>query len=267
MKLLISNDDGIYAHGIRTLANALAEAGHDVTVVCPDRERSATGHGLTLHHPIRAEVVESVFHPTIEAWACSGTPADCVKLGLWGLLESAPDLVLSGINQGQNLGTDILYSGTVSAAMEGLLEGIPSIALSLACYTSKDFQPAADFAIALVAELGIHPLPAPMLLNVNVPAVPKEEMAGVVLTRQGVRRYVDIFQKRVDPRGKTYYWLAGEVLEEVEQTLDPQLSPDIPTDVQAIRDRYITLTPLHYNLTSAVGLHDLQKWDFRFKDF
>jgi 5'-nucleotidase len=125
MKLLISNDDGILALGVRSLANCLAEAGHDVTVVCPDRERSATGHGLTLHQPIRAEIVESVFHSTIIAWACSGTPSDCVKLALWALLDSPPDFVLSGINQGANLGTDILYSGTVSAAMEGVIEGIP----------------------------------------------------------------------------------------------------------------------------------------------
>ena len=258
MKLLISNDDGIFAPGIRSLANMLAEAGHDVTVVCPDRERSATGHGLTLHQPIRAEIVESVFLPTVKAWACSGTPSDCVKLALWALLDSAPDFVVSGINQGSNLGTDILYSGTVSAAMEGVIEGIPSIALSLASFSSQEFKPAATFAKTLLAQLAQEPLPEAMLLNVNVPPVKLAEISGVVLTRQGVRRYIDVFEKRIDPRGKTYYWLAGELLEDIEpQGLN--LPQDVPTDVQAIRNNYITVTPLQYNLTYASGLQQLQK--------
>ncbi|MGA7934253.1 MAG: 5'/3'-nucleotidase SurE [Kovacikia sp.] len=256
MKLLISNDDGVFALGIRSLANHLAEAGHEVTVVCPDQERSATGHGLTLHQPIRAEHVESVFHPKVKAWACSGTPADCVKLALWALLDSPPDLVLSGINHGSNLGTDVLYSGTVSAAMEGVIEGIPGIAFSLCSFSSRNFEPAAAFAESLVAQLAKQPLPELLLLNVNVPAVEAREIAGVLLTRQGIRRYVDVFEKRIDPRGKTYYWLAGELLEEVEE-LD-ELSKPFPTDVQAIRTNYITITPLQYNLTSPTGLKDLQ---------
>ncbi len=265
MKLLISNDDGIYSPGVYALAQTLNAAHHEVTVVCPDRERSATGHGLTMHHPIRAEVVESVFAPGIKAWACSGTPADCVKLALWALLDSPPDFILSGINRGQNLGTDILYSGTVSAAMEGTIEGIPSIAFSLASYVSPDFQPGAEFAVSLLAFLEKNPLPASMLLNVNIPPGPAENFAGVALTRQGIRRYVDIFEKRIDPRGNTYYWLAGEVLEEVEQTLDPKLGVSLPTDVDAIRKNYITLTPLHYNLTSPVGVDLLQGWEFPWK--
>jgi 5'-nucleotidase len=264
MKLLISNDDGIFAPGIRSLANGLAAAGHDVSVVCPDRERSATGHGLTLHQPIRAEMVESVFHPQIKAWACSGTPSDCVKLALWALLDSPPELVISGINQGANLGTDVLYSGTVSAAMEGVIERIPSIAISLTSFTSKDFQAAVAFAQSLVAQLENEPLPELMLLNVNVPPVKLEEIAGVVLTRQGVRRYVDVFEKRVDPRGKTYYWLAGELLEEVEPEQGLHLPQDIPTDVEAIRQNYITVTPLQYNLTYASGLNQLRQWKFNF---
>ena len=264
MKLLISNDDGIFAPGIRSLANGLAAAGHDVSVVCPDRERSATGHGLTLHQPIRAEIIESVFHPQIKAWACSGTPSDCVKLALWALLDSPPELVISGINQGANLGTDVLYSGTVSAAMEGVIERIPSIAISLTSFTSKDFQAAVAFAQSLVAQLENEPLPELMLLNVNVPPVKLEEIAGVVLTRQGVRRYVDVFEKRVDPRGKTYYWLAGELLEEVEPEEGLHLPQDIPTDVEAIRQNYITVTPLQYNLTYASGLNQLRQWNFNF---
>ena len=276
MKLLVSNDDGIFAMGIRTLANSLAEAGHQVTVVCPDRERSATGHGLTLHKPIRAEHVEAVFHPSIAAWACSGTPSDCVKLALGALLSEPPDMVLSGINHGANLGTDVLYSGTVSAAMEGVMEGIPSIAFSLSSFSAQVFQPAANFAKTLVAQLSEAPLPEVILLNVNVPAVPETEIVGVMMTRQGLRRYFDQFEKRVDPRGKTYYWLAGEVLEEVNTTdldspealklkgtdYDLAWFQQIPTDVQAIAQNYITVTPLQYNLTCAVSMAHLQNRKF-----
>lgn len=264
MKLLISNDDGISALGIRTLANCLAAAGHDVSVVCPDRERSATGHGLTLHQPIRAEIVESIFHPSVKAWACDGTPSDCVKLALWALLDSPPDLVISGINQGANLGTEILYSGTVSAAMEGMIEGIPSIAMSLTSHLSKNFQPAAQFAKILVEQLSQKPIPDVMLLNVNVPAVEWEEIAGVKLTRQGVRRYVDVFDKRVDPRGKVYYWLTGEVLEDVEPPVGLNLPQHIPIDVHVIKDKYISITPLQYNLTYVKGLEQLWDWELNF---
>jgi len=264
MKLLISNDDGISALGIRTLANCLAQADHDVTVVCPDRERSATGHGLTMHQPIRAEIIDSLFHPAVKAWACDGTPSDCVKLALWALLESPPDLVLSGINQGANLGTEILYSGTVSAAMEGLIEGIPSVALSLTSHTSKDFHPAANFAKVLVEQLAQKPLPDLMLLNVNIPAVKLEEIAGVTLTRQGVRRYIDVFDKRVDPRGKTYYWLTGEVIEDVEPPLGSNSPQNVPLDVHVIRRNYISITPLQYNLTYGTGLDKLSQWEFNF---
>ncbi len=264
MKLLISNDDGIAALGIRTLANCLAQAGHDVSVVCPDRERSATGHGLTLHQPIRAEIIESVFHPAVNAWACDGTPSDCVKLALWALLESPPDLVLSGINQGANLGTEILYSGTVSAAMEGMIEGIPSVALSLTSHTCKDFEPAANFAKILVEQIATKPLPNLMLLNVNIPAVKWSEIAGVTITRQGVRRYVDVFDKRVDPRGKTYYWLTGEVQEDVEPPENLNLPQDVPIDVHVIQKKYISITPLQYNLTYATAVNQLSKWEFKF---
>ncbi|HEY9818400.1 MAG TPA: 5'/3'-nucleotidase SurE [Candidatus Obscuribacterales bacterium] len=274
MNILISNDDGIFAQGIRTLANTLVAAGHTVTVVCPDRERSATGHGLTLHKPIRVERVESVFHDPIQAWACSGTPSDCVKLALGTLLDAPPDIVCSGINHGSNLGTDILYSGTVSAAMEGVMEGIPSIAFSLASFSSQDFQPAANFAKTLLQHLSQHPLPHLMLLNVNIPAVRAADIAGVKITQQGIRRYTDMFEQRIDPRGKIYYWLAGEVLEEVD---DPSFNPtvklegkhpeglEVPleiveTDVRAIQHRYITVTPLQFNLTSPSGLQTLQGW-------
>ena len=257
MRLLISNDDGIFSIGVRTLANTLAAAGHQVTVVCPDRERSATGHGLTLHQPIRANLVEGVFDPKITAWSCSGTPADCVKLALWSLLDEKPDFVFSGINHGANLGTDVLYSGTVSAAMEGIIEGIPSVALSLTSFTVKDFQPAANYARDLLKHLITNPLKELFLLNINVPPVSESEIKGAKITRQGIRRYIEVFEKRVDPRGKTYYWLAGEVVEELE---DPDGDRDTQTDVEAIRDNYITVTPLQYNLTDKKELPKLKSW-------
>jgi 5'-nucleotidase len=257
MRILISNDDGIFAKGIKTLADILAIAGHEVIVVCPDRERSATGHGLTLHDPIRAEIVTGIFDPAVKAWSCSGTPADCVKLALGALLDRFPDYVLSGINHGANIGTDVLYSGTVSAAMEGMIEGIPSIAFSLTSYTSKSFEVAGEFAKNLIAHLEANPLAEPLLLNVNIPPLSAAEIAGVKITRQGIRRYFDTFQKREDPRGKTYYWLSGEVLTDIEQPDHLHIPTDIETDVQAIARNYITITPLQFNLSSPLGVSSL----------
>ena len=260
MKLLVGNDDGIFAPGVRALANILA-MDHEVTVVCPDRERSATGHGLTIHQPIRAERVTSMFADPVQAWACSGTPADCIKLALGGLLDSPPDLVLSGINQGPNLGTDVLYSGTVSAAMEGVIEGITSIAFSYGSFTNQHFQPSADFARQLVYHLVETPLPQPMLLNVNVPALPADDIKGVAITRQGIRRYHDLFEKRIDPRGKTYYWLAGEVMEDLDDQMPlPSANSQILTDVQGMGQDLITVTPLQYNLTAVSSLNPLADW-------
>jgi 5'-nucleotidase len=257
INILISNDDGIFALGVRTLANTLVAAGYDVTVVCPDRERSAAGHGLTIHTPIRAQIVPSIFDPRVKAWSCSGTPADCVKFALSAVV-TRPDFVLAGINHGANLGTDVLYSGTVSAAMEGLIDGIPSIALSLNSFNWLDFQPAADCAIKLLAYLLKNPLPKSTLLNVNIPAT--EHIKGFKITRQGLRRYIENFQERKDPRGKTYYWLAGEVVEEIAQQDSDQFSQiNIPTDVEAIKDDYITITPLQYNLTDITIAKQLER--------
>ncbi len=250
-RILISNDDGLLALGVRSLANTLAAAGHEVTAVCPDRERSATGHGLTIHQPIRADRVEAVFDARVTAWACSGTPSDCVKFALSALYETPPDFVLSGINHGSNLGTDILYSGTVSAAMEGTIEGIASLAFSLASFSSTDFSAAANFAVQLLDQLAIRPLPTATLLNVNVPPLPAERLAGAAIARQGLRRYREQFEKRLDPRGKSYYWLAGEAIEDIDQPDHVHLPPEIPTDVQAVRAGYISITPLQYNLTDA----------------
>jgi len=258
-RLLIGNDDGIFAPGVQALANTMATAGYEVTVVCPDRERSATGHSLTMHEPIRAKRVDGMFHPSIKAWSCSGTPSDCIKLALGALLDRFPDFVLAGINQGGNVGTDILYSGTVSAAMEGVIEGIPSVAFSLANFTSPDFSVAAEFAQTLMQQLTAQPPIGDFLLNVNIPAVSADQIAGVTFARQGIRRYTDTFQERLDPRGKTYYWLAGEVLTEVDRGL---ADDDLPTDVWAIDHDYITLTPLQFELTSRSRIEQMQRLDW-----
>lgn len=264
-RILISNDDGILALGVRTLANALAAAGHEVIVVCPDRERSAHSHCLTLHQPLRVNAITEVYDPAVQAWSCSGTPADCVKLALSALLPTPPDFVLSGINQGSNLGTDVLYSGTVAAAMEGTVEAVPSVALSLANFTYRNFTAAAQFAVQLVEQLVQNPVPSTTLLNVNVPPVTVDAIAGVKITRQGRRRYIEQFEKRLDPRGKEYYWLAGEIIDDLEQPTHPHLSADVPVDVQAIKENYITITPLQYNLTDAVVLNSMSRDRFQFK--
>ncbi|MBD2175490.1 5'/3'-nucleotidase SurE [Pseudanabaena sp. FACHB-1998] len=251
MNILISNDDGIYAPGVRALAEALSETEHRITVVCPDRERSATGHALTLQEPLRVDQITGIYPDSIEAWACSGTPSDTVKLALDALLVEPPDLVLSGINRGANLGTDVLYSGTVSAAMEGVMEGLPSIAFSLASFAHLDFSAAANFAKKMVKAIAAYPLEEAILLNVNVPAIAEEDICGTVITRLGIRRYKDLFEKRIDPRGKTYYWLSGVVVEE---------EAEADTDIQAIRDNYITITPLKYDLTLAPAIPFLKTW-------
>lgn len=251
MNILISNDDGIYAPGVRALAEALSDTEHRITVVCPDRERSATGHALTLQEPLRVDQISGIYPQGIEAWACSGTPSDTVKLALDALLVDRPDLVLSGINRGANLGTDVLYSGTVSAAMEGVLEGVPSIAFSLSSFTHLDYSAAANFAKKMVQAIADYPLEEPILLNVNIPAIAEEDICGAVVTRLGIRRYRDQFEKRIDPRGKTYYWLSGVIIEE-------EAEPD--TDIQAIRDNYITITPLKYDLTYSAAMPFMNTW-------
>ena len=242
LRILISNDDGVFAEGIRTLANAAVARGHQVTVVCPDQERSATGHGLTLQTPIRAERADELFDDGVRAWACSGTPSDCVKLALFSLLEEWPDLVLSGINHGPNLGTDVLYSGTVSAAMEGTIEGLPALAVSSADFQWRQFGPAARLALDVAERLLDEGWPPGMLLNLNVPPRPLESIGPLRWCRNAVRRYTDQFDQRVDPRGRTYYWLAGEVANDLEAEVSGPAQ--WPTDVAQIHAGGASLTPL-----------------------
>lgn len=243
MRILISNDDGINAEGINRLRKSL-EDDAEIFVVAPDRERSATGHMITMHRPLR--VKEQIYPGTnAKGWAVDGTPSDCVKLGLEALLPAPPDLVVSGINLGPNLGTDVLYSGTVSAAIEGIINDLPAIAISLASYEYRDFTQASKFIKKLVAGIG-QKLQGGVLLNVNIPpGIPR----GVKLTKLGNRRYMNVFNKRTDPRGGTYFWMAGEPFD-----VDKD-NPD--TDVWAVNQGFISITPIHYDLTNYHVMGDM----------
>ena len=259
LRILISNDDGVFAAGIRALAAAAASRGHQVTVVCPDQERSATGHGLTLQTPIRAERADELFDHGITAWACSGTPADCMKLALFELMDQKPDLVLSGINHGPNLGTDVFCSGTVAAAMEGTLEGLPAMAISSACFQWRNFEGAGELAVDIAEAALADGWPENLLLNLNIPPCRPETMGPLRWTRLSIRRYDEQFSPRVDPRGRTYYWLAGEVVEDLESGGDGPR--DWPTDVAQIQDHAPSLTPIQPELFwrgSLSGLPELR---------
>ncbi|MBO9539972.1 5'/3'-nucleotidase SurE [bacterium] len=249
MRILVSNDDGIHAPGIRAMALALATE-HEVTVVAPDRERSATGHALTLHKPLRVEK-HDLGGKIKAAYSVNGTPSDCVKLAVGPLLDELPDVVFSGINRGPNLGTDVIYSGTVSAALEATIRGVQGVAMSLATFSDIGYEEAAQFALVLARTLESHRLPHKVLLNVNYPALTDTPAQEVRITRLGERKYTDLFETRIDPRGKDYYWLAGEVIEVEED-------PD--TDVSAIRDNCISVTPIHYDMTCKPMIPEVQGW-------
>ena len=237
MRILVSNDDGIYAEGILALTAALLPLG-EVTVVEPDMERSAAGHAITMHHPLRVQRVNLPNLP-VTAYSVDGTPADCVKIGVDILMEEPPDFVFTGINRGANLGTDVLYSGTVSAAMEGCILGIPSAAFS-AVGSILDLTYAKKAAAKVASLVMQGGLPLGTLLNVNIPNLPEAEVQGMRATRMGTRRYEMNYVRREDPRGRTYYWLAGEAVDE---------AMDTDTDIHAVAEGYVSITPLHWDLT------------------
>ena len=241
MRILVSNDDGIRAAGILALEAALAPLG-DVWVIAPDREQSAASHSLSLYRPLRVEQLDD------RHFAVDGTPTDAVNLAINGIMKERPDLVVSGINHGGNLGDDITYSGTVSAAMEGTLLGVPSIAMSLVTRDGRDFATAADFAARLAAVVGEGGLPRDTLLNVNVPALPAAELRGYVVTRQGKRRYGDAIVEHLDPRGRKYYWIGGD---------DLGFVPGEGTDCTAVASGYISITPLHLDLTNYATMEQV----------
>ena len=251
VRILLTNDDGVHAEGIQALRRALESLpGLELFVVAPDRERSASSHAITLHKPLYVTRVE-VADARSPIWSVNGTPADCTKIAVSALLDERPDLVISGINRGPNLGTDVLYSGTVSAAIEAVVAGIPAIAVSLAAYGDADFEPAARFTAGLVDLIVRRGNPGFNLLNVNVPALELDQVAGVAVTGLSQRRYTDSFVRRTDPRGRTYYWLAGEVLGE---------DSDPTTDAGAVQRNMISLTPLHLHLTDTSLIATLADW-------
>ncbi len=237
MRILITNDDGIGAPGLLALAREMAELG-EVLVVAPERQQSAAGHGITLHKPLRMEPM-SLDAPVVEALATNGTPADCVILATANG-RPEPDLVVSGINMGANLAEEVLYSGTCSAAMEGALLGINSIAVSVAEYAAPIFEASAAYARQLASRVIEEGLPEDVFLNVNVPNLPAGELGAPVLTRLGRRRYVNELDRRQDPRGRDYYWFSGEP---TECDCEPG------TDVAAVLAGNISVTPVHFDLT------------------
>ena len=241
---MLTNDDGVSSPGLSALADSLQVFGR-VVIVAPDRNRSAIGHALTLESPLRAEEISP------DIFAIDGTPTDCVNLGIHGLLKEMPDLVVSGINRGGNLGDDITYSGTVCAALEATLMGVPAFAVSLNCenFLADELQTAADFARHLAGQVLEHGLPDDTFLNVNVPS---GVVTGALLTRQGKRRYGDVVIRKKDPRGRSYYWIGGGDLG----------FEDIPgTDCNALHAGKISVTPLHINLTNDESLDTLAHWN------
>jgi 5'-nucleotidase len=250
MKILLTNDDGIYAKGIEVLHKHLSRD-NEVAVVAPEIERSAVGHAITLTDPLLVKSVNR--NGAFFGYAVQGTPADCVKLAINELMDVAPDMVVSGINLGANVGINVIYSGTVSAATEGAILGVPSIAISINTFRHPDFEPAARFARLLTRQVNKYGLPPHTSLNVNVPAIPEEKIKGVRVTRQGVTRFVERFERREDPRENVYYWQCGST---------PPLEEDGDTDASALAEDYISITPIHHDLTNYDFLDSLRSWSF-----
>ncbi len=255
IRILISNDDGIYSPGILALYRELKKLG-EVVIVAPDSEKSAVGHAITLSSPLR--VFPFKRNGKIFGYAVNGTPADCVKIAHWAILEGKKiDLVVSGINHGSNTGINVIYSGTASAATEGTILGIPSFAISVATYEPVDFTPAARFARRLAKIVLKNGLPPETFLNVNVPPVAERDIAGIAVTRQGKAVFAEKFDRRVDPTGKTYYWLTGKKVNLEKEGQD--------TDDQAILHNKISITPIHYDMTNYDFLEELKKWKIALK--
>ncbi|MBI2456325.1 MAG: 5'/3'-nucleotidase SurE [candidate division NC10 bacterium] len=242
--ILVSNDDGIGSAGLQALVESLRGLG-EVVVVAPDRERSAAGHSLTLSRPLRVSHIDDGWY------SVDGTPTDCITLAVMGLLPRRPRLVAAGINHGSNMGDDVTYSGTVSSAIEATLQGIPAFAISVAGGGESDFQSAARFARRLAGEILRRGLPPGTLLNVNVPNLPPDAIQGVAVTRQGRRVYSETVIRKIDPRGKAYYWIGGT---------DPTWERPGGTDYEAVSSGWISLTPLHLDLTNHRAIDELKGW-------
>lgn len=246
MKILLSNDDGIHAPGLAALYNAVKDLG-DVVVAAPDSQMSAVGHAITISDPIKVHEVTTA--SGFKGYAIGGTPADCVKLAVVALMDRPPDLVISGINLGPNAGISIIYSGTVSAATEGTILGIPSIAISINTFKDPLWDTAATAARNIVQKALHAKLPADTLLNVNVPNCPAGEIRGHRVTTMGKSQFKEVFHRRTDPRGNLYFWMDG----------DMELAPNqTGTDVQALAENYVSITPLAFDLTNRAMLESLR---------
>lgn len=247
MKILISNDDGYLAPGLACLADGLAELG-EITVVAPDRDRSGASNSLTLDNPIRAVRAENGFVRV------NGTPTDCVHLAITGLLDHEPDMVISGINAGANLGDDVIYSGTVAAAVEGRFLGFPAIAVSLAAQAGRKpvhYHSGLEAVRRIVRRLQREALPRDLILNVNVPDRPWEDIAGFMVTRLGFRHKAEPVIKSSDPRGNPVYWIGSS---------GPEQDAGPGTDFHAVREGYVSVTPLQVDLTRHLALDALRSW-------
>ena len=245
MNILVTNDDGIHAPALLALRQELSALGR-VTIVVPDRDQSATSHSLTLHRPLR------IHRHGDDRFSVDGTPTDCVLIAYYGLLEHRPDLVVSGINHGPNMGEDVFYSGTVAAAIEGAMQGAAAIAASLVTRAPEDFVAPARFVARLAEEVVRRGLGAKRLLNVNLPHLPWEEIRGVRLTRLGTRVYRDSLVRKTDPRGRDYYWIGGE---------EPVWEPSEGTDFHAVHEGWVSITPMALDLTDHRAVEDMERWN------
>ena len=248
MKILLTNDDGIHAPGLMALYQELNED-FDLDIVAPESEMSAVGHAITLTSPLRVQAIHK--NGTFFGYAVTGTPADCVKIAVQELMARAPDVILSGINLGANVGVNVLYSGTVSAATEGAFLGIRSAAISLNVRQNPDFRFAARFSREIIRFMMENGLKEGTALNVNIPAVPVDKILGVSITRQGTSRYRERYERRIDPRGNVYYWLSGEI----------PVGKDLPdADAKALENNKISITPINYDLTCTEEIGRLRSF-------
>jgi 5'-nucleotidase len=253
--ILLTNDDGIDAPGLRALLRILRPLA-EVTVLAPDHNWSAAGHTKTMHKPLRATPYSfecDATEKSVVAYSTTGAPSDCVALALLGILPRAPEMVVSGINQGANVGHDVTYSGTVAAAMEAVIFGLPAVAISLNDYQSHDFGFAAQVGARVVSQVLARGLPQGVFLNVNVPCRPAQEIRGVEITRLGRRVYRDILIRREDPRGEPYYWIGGE---------PPTGHEDEGTDIWALARGYVSISPVHLDMTAHELLPALRQWEW-----
>lgn len=251
MQILLTNDDGIYAPGISALRHQIQSLG-DITVVAPDVEQSGVGHSITFSQPLRVREVQ--LNGEFLGYGVRGSPADCVKLAVYEIMKKKPDVVISGLNMGGNVGIHVLYSGTVAAAVEAAIMGFPSIAASFEISEQyADVHDAAKVARGIIERIIKHKLPKGSLLNVNVPSLPSSRIKGVKVTRQFAQDFKETFDKRKDPGGKEYYWLVGT---------DKSIHFEEGTDVSAINDGYISITPLRYDLTDHVLYKRMSEWDW-----